>query len=173
MCLYHPGLGQSQKTHPHPSPWGRDTNRFLLGEKETRGLLWLRKGARQLLGGGEHRETWLPVHTLPSSSSSAQPGPRQDVPLDSHGRSPQRRSAAAATPTHQRRHLHEPEQQRGLLLLQGKHLTFLWEFYGFLTKGTQELNGLTSSPRVCMPITNRKVLHRHGTTRQHMKRCSF
>lgn len=104
--------------------------RLLVGEtgaavnqpKEIRGFIWLRQGARRLLEGGEPRETWLPVHTLPSFSSSLA---RQDVPLDSHGRSPQCRPAAAATPTHQRCHLHKPEQRRGLLLLQGKHFTFL------------------------------------------------
>lgn len=84
VCLHHPELGQSRKTSPHPSALRRDTSRFLLREaedatvnqpKETRGVLWLRKGARLLLEGGEHRETWLPVHTLPSSRSTAQPSP--------------------------------------------------------------------------------------------------
>lgn len=131
VLLHHPELGQSQKTRPHPSACGRDRSRFLLREaeetavnqpKEIRGFIWLRKGARRLLEGGEPRETWLPVHTLPSCSSSLA---CQDVPLDSHGRSPQCRPAAAATPTHQWCHLHKPEQRRGLLLLQGKHFTFL------------------------------------------------
>lgn len=95
---------------------------------------------------------------------------RQDVPLDSHGRSPQRRPAAAATLTHQRSHLPEPEQRRGLLLLQGKHLTFLWEFYGFLTKGTQEPNGLPGVPRVCKPIARRSSADtlQTGNTRKEM-----
>lgn len=63
---------------------------------------------------------------------AAAPAPsqaRQDVPLDSHGWGPQRRPAAAATPAHQQ--LHEPEQQRWLLLLQGKRSLSFGNFVGF------------------------------------------